>query len=362
MFASRPLKALPSNALAFVVAAICLPLSTLAVGASRPAATAVRKAITLFVSKLGDNSDGRSWQKGFHSIQAALNAIPDNQGGHRVIIRPDTYIEANLYAAHKGAPGAYNRIEGDWDGNLGSGATGWVVIDSGDPKMGFKSYDWWSTLRAYKKGWSPEHTGESFSCTVWDRWSFGHLYVSGSDAGLFFDLVDTPQPFSVRVENCFSVGRAFGGGVAGSLSRKGEPSVFRRCKLWCLDAWGDAGGAYVRGHNPAPPQTPDAVFDDCTIVGPDNALQVGYPNFEGYSRVKFKNCRLIVLNFSQPHGKPATGVVYSDLKSKFLHVDLEDCTLMGYKVFGARDDDYFSFQLSGYTRLCAISTVGASWF
>jgi len=27
------------------------------------------------------------------------------------------------------------------------------------------------------------------------------------------------------------------------------------------------------------PATPDAVFEDCTIVGPDNALQVGYPGF-----------------------------------------------------------------------------------
>lgn len=25
--------------------------------------------MNLYVSKLGDNSDGRSWQKGFHTIQ-----------------------------------------------------------------------------------------------------------------------------------------------------------------------------------------------------------------------------------------------------------------------------------------------------
>ena len=70
------------------------------------------------MSKLGDNSDGSSWEKAFHSLQAALSAIPDAGGGHRIIVRPDTYAEANLYPAHKGAPGAYNTLEGDWDGGL----------------------------------------------------------------------------------------------------------------------------------------------------------------------------------------------------------------------------------------------------
>ena len=52
--------------------------------------------------------------------------MPDDAGGHRVIIRPDTYAEANLDSKHKGAPGAYNVIAGDWDGRLGSGArAGW---------------------------------------------------------------------------------------------------------------------------------------------------------------------------------------------------------------------------------------------
>ena len=41
-----------------------------------------RKGKTIYVSKLGDNSDGSSWQKAFHTIQAALLALPDNRGGH----------------------------------------------------------------------------------------------------------------------------------------------------------------------------------------------------------------------------------------------------------------------------------------
>ena len=33
---------------------------------------------TIYVSKLGDNSDGSSWAKAFHTIQAALQAVPDD--------------------------------------------------------------------------------------------------------------------------------------------------------------------------------------------------------------------------------------------------------------------------------------------
>lgn len=289
----------------------------------------------LYVSKLGDNSDGSSWAKAFRTIQAALSAVPDDRGGHRIVVRPDTYMEANLFPAHKGAAGAYNELVGDWDGALGSGTRGWVVIDSGDPEKGFKSYDWWGPIRAYKKGWSKEHTQETFSAIGWDRWAIRRLYVTGGDGGLFFDLVDKAEPFTVVVEDCFSAGRAFGGGAANILSRPDEPSIFRRCQLWCLDWWGDAAGAYVRAEHPEPPAQPDVVFDDSTLVGPDNALQAGNPGYAGYTRIQLKNCRLVSLNFSQPQGKPGTGVIFSTIEGKLLHVDLEDCTLMGCKIFGA---------------------------
>ncbi len=300
--------------------------------ASRPNASAAGK---FFVSKLGDNSDGSSWTKAFRTIQAALNAIPDDRGGYRIVVRPDTYIEANLFPAHKGADGAYNELIGDSEGALGSGTRGWVVIDAGDPERGFKSYDWWGSIRAYKKGWSKEHTQESFSAIGWDRWAIRQFYVTGGDAGLFFDLVDKPEPFTVLVEDCVSIGRAFGGGAANILSRPGEPSVFRRCQLWCLDWWGDAAGAYVRAEHPELPSHQDVLFEDCTLVGPDNALQAGNPGYAGYTRVGLKNCRLVSLNFSQPQGKPGTGVIFSTIEGKLLHVDLEDCTLMGCKIFGA---------------------------
>jgi hypothetical protein len=299
-----------------------------------------------YVSKLGDDSDGSSWPRAFRTIQGALSAVSDEKGGHRIIVRPDTYMEANLFPAHKGAGSALNELIGDWDGSLGSGTRGWAIIDSGDAEKGFKSYDWWGPIRAYKKGWSAEHKEETFSAIGWDRWALRRLYVSGGDAGLFFDLVDKAEPFTVIVEDCVSIGRAFGGGVGNILSRPGEPSVFRRCALWCLDWWGDAAGAYVRAEHAEMPAEPDVVFDNCTLVGPDNALQAGNPGFAGYTRVALKRCRLVSLNFSQPQGKPGTGVIFSTIDGKFLHVDLEDCTLMGCKILGAGKGDV-SFSLQG---------------
>lgn len=310
-------------------------VATLADSPDSTANTKRSAGVTLHVSKLGDNSDGSSWLKAFQTIQAALSAVPEDRGGHRILVRPDTYLEANLFPAQKGASGAYNELVGDFDGALGSGARGWVVIDSGDAARGFKSYDWWGPIRAYKRGWSKEHQEETFSAIGWDRWAIRRLYFTGGDAGVFFDLVDKAEPFSVRVEDCVGIGRAFGGGVANILSRAGEPNVFRRCQLWCLDWWGDAAGAYIRAEHPEMPSHPDVVFEDCTLVGPDNALQAGNPGYAGFTRVALKNCRLVSLNFSQPQGKPGSGVIFSTIEGRFLHVDLEDCTLMGCKIFGA---------------------------
>src|SRR5512137_206761 len=71
-----------------LVMAVAMTSSQAVVAASwDPAAPdyAGRKGKTFYVSKLGDNSDGTSWKRAFHTIQAALAAIPDAQGGHRVI-------------------------------------------------------------------------------------------------------------------------------------------------------------------------------------------------------------------------------------------------------------------------------------
>ncbi len=294
--------------------------------------------MTFHVSKLGDNSDGSSWATAFHTIQAGLDAVPDDKGGHRVLVRPDTYMEANLYVAHKGAEGAYNELVGDFDGRLGSGTTGWVVMDAGDPGKGFKSYDWWGTIKSYKKGWSAEHKQESHSAITWDRWRLKHLYATGGDGGIFFDGVDNVEPFSVVVEDCVSIGRAFGGGVASVLSRPDEPITFRRCTLWALDEWGDTSGAYIRVENEAMPDRPDALLEDCTLAGPQCSFKASNYGFHTYTRAHLKRCRLITLNFSQPHGTPSDGVIQCVQNGKYLHVDLEDTTMMGFKIFGVKVD------------------------
>jgi hypothetical protein len=288
----------------------------------------------LYVSKLGDNTTGRSWASAFRTVQAALDAVPTG-GACRIIVRPDTYMEANLHPAHAGASGAYNELIGDADGKLGGGRKGHVVIDSGDPSRGFKSYDWWGPIRATSKGWSPEHTAETFSAIGWDRWKLAGLYVTGGDGGLMFDCTNRVEPFTVIVEDCVSIGRAFGGGVASCLSRPDEPIMFRRCKLWALDWWGDTAAGYVRVENAAMPDKPDVVFEDCALVSPQCALKAGNYGFHSSSRVRAVRCSLIALNFSQPAGTPTDGIIQSVQHGKYLHVELEDCTLMGYKVFGS---------------------------
>jgi hypothetical protein len=317
-----------------------------------PAATdySGNKGKTIYVSKLGDNSDGSSWKKAFHTIQAALLALPDKKGGHQVVVRPDTYVEANLYSGHPGERGSYNLLIGDRNGKLGSGATGWVILDSScpgvavrtdptrrsgnptfkiiksdQPESGLKCVDWWGAQRC-----DPDHSTDD-----WDRWIFRNLYSTGSEGGISW-VMTNPEGAEISgvMEDCVGIGRFAGTCMAGHVARKDEPITCRRCYFANLDWWGDAGGVYVRAHEKSMPEYPDAVFEDCTIVSPDNALQVAYPSFVGYTRVKFKGCRLISMNFSQPVGTPGSGIICCDIDGKYLHVDFEDCTLMGYKVFG----------------------------
>ncbi len=297
------------------------------------------KGKTLYVSKQGNNTDGGTWATAFQTIQAALTAVPDALGGHRIIVRPDTYVEANFSTAHKGAEGSYNELIGDCSGKLGSGATGRVIIDSGDPKKGFKSFDWWSTIRATSQGWAgrPEHSDPTFSSICWDRWILRNLYTSGSDAGFFWDLTDkSGEGFTVIVEDCVGIGRAFGGGVCYPIVRPKEPSVFRRNYFMSLDWVGDTAAVLVGGAEKTMPEHPHLVMEDCTLVNPDNALAASYAS--QCVRVKMTGCRLIALNFTQPEmGGLSTGIICTEggpsTGTRKLHVDLEDCILAGYSVF-----------------------------
>lgn len=292
---------------------------------------------TLYVSKLGDNTNGSTWAHAYTTVQAALSAISDDQGGHRIVVRPDTYFEANLFPARKGAKGHYNELIGDTDGKLGSGTTGWVIMDCGSPdQRGFKSYDWWGNIRSYSHAWSPEHREPTFSAIGWDRWRLIGLYATGGDGGLFFDCTDQVKPFSVVVEDCVSIGRAFGGGVASCIARPDEPIVYRRCHLYALDWWGDTAAAYVRCENKSMPATPDAIFEDCMLVAPQCSLKVSNFGIRSYTRIRANRCNFVTLNFSQPAGTPTDGIIQSVEDGKLLHAELEDCVLMGYKVFGVR--------------------------
>lgn len=299
-----------------------------------------RTSQTLYVSKLGDNSDGSSWAKAYHTIQAALSAVANDRGGHKIVVRPDTYIEANLAPMHKGAANAYNTLVGDFDGSLGSGSKGWVTIDSGDPEKGFKSWDWWCAIRSSDEHWPHGNNEETFSSIIWDRWTFRNLYVTGADGGLFFDLTDkSGEGFTVVVEDCVGIGRAFGAGVVYPTVRPDEPSVFRRSYFLALDWVGDAAAFLVGGREQAMPQHPHVVVEDCTLVHADNAVAMSYAS--DCARVRLVDCRLIVLNFTQPEmGGQSTGILCTQghKETGRLHVDLEDCIMAGYSVFTSGPD------------------------
>lgn len=295
-------------------------------------------ADTFYVSKLGNDAGGKTWATAFTTIQAALDAVPDGEGGHQIIVRPDTYMESMLSPAFRGAAGKYNELVGDFDGALGGGRTGWVVTDAGDPAKGFKSYDWHGNIRSNTQGWSEKHTDETFSAVIWDRWKLRHVYATGGDGGLFWDNTNQVEPFTVIVEDCVGIGRAFGGGVASCLSRPDEPITFRRTQLWALDWWGDTAAAYVRVENETMPAQADVVFEDCTMASPQCALKAGNFGFTTSMRIKLKGCKMVNLNFSQPQGTPSDGAIQSVEQGKYLAVDLEDTTVMGYKVFGVRQN------------------------
>lgn len=299
-----------------------------------------RAGQTLYVSKLGDGSDGRSWKTAFRSIQAALQAVPDAQGGHRIIVRPDTYVEANLAPSFRGAAGAYNVLVGDSDGRLGSGARGWVLVDAGDAEKGFKSWDWWSSFAASDRNWPTGNNRATFSSLACDRWIFRGLYVTGGDAGLFWDLTDkSGEGFTVIVEDCVGIGRAFGGGVCYPTVRPEEPTLFRHCYFLALDWVGDTAAVLLGGWEKTMPGQPHAVFEDCTLVHPDNAVALSYAS--ACARARLVRCRLIVLNFTQPEmGGKSTGIICTEKHRPEgrLHVDLEDCLLAGYSLFTSGPD------------------------
>ena len=188
------------------------------------------KGCTIYVSKQGDNSDGSSWQKAFHTIQAALLAVPDDKGGHRVIVRPDTYVEANLYPSIRGAAGAYNLLVGDSDGKprlrrdrLGRDRHGLPrrgrahrphqadrQSDVQDRQVGAARIG--PEVRrlvgavAVRPRVSPARSGTAGSTAT--------CTSTGSEGGIGWDMTcDKGAEFSAVVENCVGIGRFAGAAV-----------------------------------------------------------------------------------------------------------------------------------------------------
>ena len=102
------------------------------------------------------------------------------------------------------------------------------------------------------------------------------------------------------------------------------------------------------------PERPDVVVEDCTMISPQCAMKGGNYGFHTYMRIQANRCRFITLNFSQPAGTPTDGVVQSVQNGKYLHVDFQDCTLMGYKIFGVKVDKD-SAQDIGFTAKGAVN-------
>ena len=208
-----------------------------------------------------------------------------------------------------------------------------VVVDSGDPGLQGFSYDWWGPIRAYTRLVARAHRRDT-SAIWWDRWALRNLYSPAAMAA----SSSTHRPrraFSVLVEDCVSIEARFGGGVA-ELPVSPRPSPTGAVTSGPLDFWGHGRGIRVRVENPTMPEHTVAVFEDCVMVGPQCALKGSNFGYETYSRVRCVRCRLAALNFSQPQGTPTDGIIQSVQRGELLHVDLEDCLLMGYRLRGHR--------------------------
>jgi hypothetical protein len=188
---------------------------------------------------------------------------------------------------------------------------------------------------ATDKNWvNGNNIGRTFSSIDCDRWIFRNLYTAGGDAGLFWDLTNrSGEGFTVICEDCIGTGRAFGGGLCYPVVRPNEPSVFRRCYFLALDWVGDTSAVLMGGSEKTMPKYPHAIFENCTMVHPDNAVAMSYA--ANCTRVKCIDCRMIVLNFTQPEmGGKSTGILCTQGHGPNgrLHVDLEGGILAGYSV------------------------------
>ena len=129
---------------------LVITLAWAALPSGRAATAPEHARVTLHVSKRGDHSDGSSWAKAFRTIQARSLAVPD--AGRTPHGGPARHLRRGQPLPGTRAP--RGRIT-CWSA---TSTAAWapepparVVIDSGDPQKGFKSYDWWGPIRAYPR-------------------------------------------------------------------------------------------------------------------------------------------------------------------------------------------------------------------
>ena len=152
-----------------------------------------------------------------------------------------------------------------------------MVLTNGDPdpETGLKSVDWWGPWRC----------DPPIRRRGWDRWIFRHLYCTGSEGGIGWDLTcQEGAEFSAIVEDCVGMGRFAGACV---MAHVGRPTD-RSCSGAAISCASMAGATPARSMS-APTTRP------CRHArrrvrglhpgGGDNALQAGYPGFDGYTRV-----------------------------------------------------------------------------
>ncbi len=136
------------------------------------------------------------------------------------------------------------------------------------------------------------------------------------------------------VEHCVGIGRAFRGDVVYPTVRSGEPSVFRDCYFLALNWVGDTTAVLLGGWGKSMPEHPHAVFENGTMVHPDNAVATSYASH--CAQARFSNCRMIALNLTQPEKvRKSTGILCTQghAPTGRLHVDLKDCQLAGSSLF-----------------------------
>jgi len=101
----------------------------------------------------------------------------------------------------------------------------------------------------------------------------------------------------VIVEDCVSIGRAFGGGIAYPVVRPYDQVFSGEATFLRLIGWRCSCHIDWRSEKNMP-LDPHLILEDCTLVHQDNALALSYAGYA--SRVTAIRCRFIVLNFTQP--------------------------------------------------------------